>query len=124
MSVLKQRFSVWRVADAGPSVLLQLVHQETLMNTRGPIRQAHVNDKFIVASMIHEIQVRSTADFSLLHTVNYKGTLFCPLIFRRDEILLQLNNSSQWNKMIESVVLYLTGFLIVPSFINWLIFYI
>ena len=90
---------MWRVADAGSSVLLQLVHQETLMNTRSPIRQAHVNDKFIVASMIHEIQVRSTADFSLLHTVNYKGNLFCPLIFRRDEILLQIYDERKSKKV-------------------------
>jgi len=100
---------VWRVGDAGPSVAsLQLVHQETLVNTRGPIRQAHVNDKFIVASMINiirfndqhnEIQVRSTADFSLLHTVNYKGDLFCPLIFRRDEILLQIYDERKLKKV-------------------------
>ena len=98
------KLSAWRVKDSATAgKTLQSVHQGKFPSSHFIIIEVHVSDNYIVAvlhskgpgwTLKYAFQVRSAADFSLVHNLKHHGFMFFPLIMVGDRFLIQVETKA------------------------------
>ena len=84
---------------------MQSVHQGKFPSSHFIIIEVHVSDNYIVAVLSsgkqqtatthnYTFQVRSAADFSLVHNLKHHGFMFFPLIMVGDRFLIQVETKA------------------------------
>ena len=84
--------------------VLQFVHQEKFPSSHFIIIEAHVSKNYIIAVLSsskqqtakthnYTVQVRSTVDFAIVHTVKHHGFMLFPVIMVQDCFLMQIEKA-------------------------------